>query len=328
MTVNTSSGTTTHEQIKQVQSKLQQQLVGHEALIERLLIALLTGGHVLIEGAPGLAKTRTINQFAKLIDARFVRIQATPDLLPADLTGTEMYHQQSGEFRFIEGPLFNNIVLMDEINRAPPKVQSALLEAMGERQISSGGKTRTLESPFLVAATQNPIEHEGTYPLPEAQLDRFMFFINVEMPDTHAERQILDQVLSERYSKTSEREQSAVCSTETIDQAATQVSVVHVSDAIKDYIVRLVGATRGEGSAGDIAEHITHPASPRGSIFLACAAQARAWLEGRDYIAPEDIDELAIDTLSGRIVPHYQARAQGITRRDLIRQILESTPAL
>lgn len=328
MTVNSNVDTSAHEQIKQVQSSLQQQLVGHHALIERLLIALLTGGHVLIEGAPGLAKTRTINQFAKLIDARFVRIQATPDLLPADLTGTEMYHQQSGEFRFIKGPLFNNIVLMDEINRAPPKVQSALLEAMGERQITSGGKTRTLESPFLVAATQNPIEHEGTYPLPEAQLDRFMFFINVDMPKADAERQILDQVLSERDSDTSNQKHNALSSTAAIDQAANQVNAVHVSDAIKDYIVRLVAATRGEGSAGNVAEHIAHPASPRGSIFLACAAQARAWLGGRDYIAPDDIDSLAVDTLSGRIVPHYQARAQGISRRDIIQQILESTPAL
>ena len=320
------------QQLRLVQTELHKKLVGHEALIERLLIALLTGGHILIEGAPGLAKTRTINQFSQLIDARFVRIQATPDLLPADLTGTDMYHQQSGEFRFIEGPLFNNIVLMDEINRAPPKVQSALLEAMGEKQISSSGKTRALESPFLVAATQNPIEHEGTYPLPEAQLDRFMFFVNVEMPDATAELKILDQVLSERNSnsKTDNQasHQAAVSNTSTIEQASAFVSAVHVSDAIKDYIVRLITATRGHGVAGRVAEHIAHPASPRGSIFLSVAAQAKAWLDDRDYITPDDIKQLAPDVLSGRIVLHYQARAEGITQRDLIMRILDSTPAL
>ncbi len=315
-------------QLQSVQTQLQQKLVGHEALIERLLIALLTGGHILIEGAPGLAKTRTINQFAQLIDARFVRIQATPDLLPADLTGTDMYHQQSGEFRFIKGPLFNNIILMDEINRAPPKVQSALLEAMGEKQISSGGQTRLLESPFLVAATQNPIEHEGTYPLPEAQLDRFMFFVNVQMPDAQAEMKILNQVLSERNSAAVQLAQHAISNTQTIEQASKHVSAVHVSDAIKDYIVRIITATRGEGPAGEIAKHIAHPASPRGSIFLSVAAQAKAWLAGRDYISPEDIRQLAPDTLSGRIVLHYQARAQGMTQRDVIKSILDATPAL
>lgn len=316
------------QQLRLVQTQLQQKLVGHEALIERLLIALLSGGHILIEGAPGLAKTRTINEFSQLIDAQFVRIQATPDLLPADLTGTDMYHQQSGEFRFIEGPLFNNIILMDEINRAPPKVQSALLEAMGEKQISSSGKTRTLASPFLVAATQNPIEHEGTYPLPEAQLDRFMFFVNVAMPNATAELKILDQVLNERNTTTEHAAQPAISNTHSIEQASHLVSAVHVSDAIRDYIVRLVTATRGEGPAGIVAEHIAHPASPRGSIFLSVAAQAKAWLDGRDYIVPEDITQLAPDILSGRIVLHYQARAEGLTQRDIIQRILDATPAL
>lgn len=326
--MSTDSNALALQQLRSVQTQLQQTLVGHESLIERLLIALLTGGHILIEGAPGLAKTRTINQFSQLIHARFARIQATPDLLPADLTGTDMYHQQSGEFRFIEGPLFNNIVLMDEINRAPPKVQSALLEAMGERQITSSGQTRQLEPPFLVAATQNPIEHEGTYPLPEAQLDRFMFFVNVEMPDATAELKILDQVLSERNSTVEQTAQQPISNTHTINQAYNCVSAVHVSDAIKDYIVRLVTATRGFGPAGNVAEHIAHPASPRGSIFLSVAAQAKAWLDGRDYISPDDIKQLAPDILSGRIVLRYQAKAQGMTQRDLIYRILDATPAL
>ncbi len=326
--MSSDSNTQALQQLQSVQTELQNKLVGHEALIERLLIALLTGGHILIEGAPGLAKTRTINQFSQLIDAKFVRIQATPDLLPADLTGTDMYHQQSGEFRFIEGPLFNNIVLMDEINRAPPKVQSALLEAMGEKQISSSGTTRALDSPFLVAATQNPIEHEGTYPLPEAQLDRFMFFVNVEMPDATAELKILEQVLGERNSTANQAKQTAISNTSTIEQASKGVSAVHVSDAIKDYVVRLITATRGHGTAGQLAEHIAHPASPRGSIFLSIAAQAKAWLAGRDYITPDDIEQLAPDVLSGRIVLHYQARAEGITQRDVITQILDATPAL
>ena len=326
--MSSDSNTEALEQLRLVQTELQNKLVGHETLIERLLIALLTGGHILIEGAPGLAKTRTINQFSQLIDAKFVRIQATPDLLPADLTGTDMYHQQSGEFRFIKGPLFNNIVLMDEINRAPPKVQSALLEAMGEKQISSSGKTRALESPFLVAATQNPIEHEGTYPLPEAQLDRFMFFVNVEMPDATAELKILDQVLGERNTTVKQDEPAAISNTNTIELASNEVSAVHVSDAIKDYVVRLVTATRGYDTAGEFAAHIAHPASPRGSIFLSVAAQAKAWLDGRDYITPDDVKQLTPDVLSGRIVLHYQARAEGITQRDVINQILDATPAL
>lgn len=330
MTTNMSSDNNNRDlaQLQSVQTHLQKMLIGHETLIERLLIALLTGGHVLIEGAPGLAKTRTINQFSQLIDARFARIQATPDLLPADLTGTDMYNQQTGEFHFIEGPLFNHIVLMDEINRAPPKVQSALLEAMGETQISSSGTTRQLESPFLVAATQNPIEHEGTYPLPEAQLDRFMFFINVEMPDANAELKILDQVLSERNNTAAQTPQHAISDTQTIKHASSKVSAVHVSDAIKDYVVRLVTATRGHGPAGNIAEHIAHPASPRGSIFLSAAAQAKAWLDGRDYVTPEDIKQLAPDILSGRIVLHYQAKADGLTQREIIHRILDATPAL
>lgn len=299
------------------------QLAGHQTLIERLLVAVITGGHVLLEGAPGLAKTRTINRFAKLLDAQFVRIQATPDLLPADLTGTNVFNQKSGEFNFVEGPLFKQIILVDEINRAPPKVQSALLEAMGEQQISAAGVTYPLADPFLVAATQNPIEHEGTYPLPEAQLDRFMFFVNITMPDPALERQILDLVLNESRDNT--QPVLAKLQPDDILTARKRALDVHISDAVSDYIVRLVTATRGHGAAGHLSEVIEHASSPRGSIYLALAAQATAWLAGRDFVLPEDVSAMASDVLSGRIVLNYQAQAEGLSQRSVIDSIVQET---
>ncbi len=326
--LNTESpATPMHEQtlIQQVADNLSQQLIGHEKLINRLLISLLAGGHLLIEGPPGLAKTRAINRFAQLIDAQFVRIQSTPDLLPADITGTDIFKQNTGEFQFLEGPLFNNIVLVDEVNRAPPKVQSALLEAMGEGQISSGGITRNLKRPFMVAATQNPIEHEGTYPLPEAQLDRFMFFVEVTMPNADNERKILDTVLSEMSTSL---QQQAVLQLNDIIEAQKQVSDVHISDAVRDYIVRLVAATRGEGLAAKVAESITMPASPRASIFLAKASQAQAYINGRNYVSPEDAELLACDVISGRIGLSYQARAEGVNARSVIDAIVQATPKI
>ncbi len=300
------------------------QLIGHDHLIERLFIALLCRGHLLIEGAPGLAKTRAINRFSSLINTSFVRIQSTPDLLPADITGTDVYQQHNGDFSFLQGPLFNNIVLMDEVNRAPPKVQSALLEAMGEAQITIGGVTRTLAEPFMVAATQNPIEHEGTYPLPEAQLDRFMFFVNVELPDTFNERLILDTVLDEL--KATPADSAATLTTNDIENAQQAVSSMHLSDAVKDYIVRLVMATRGEGAGGSAASDIAQAASPRGSIFLAQASKAQAWLNQQTYVTPENVEHLASDVLSGRIGLSYQARAEGITSRNVIDNIVQATP--
>lgn len=304
---------------------MRQRLAGHEALIDRLIVAIITGGHVLIEGSPGLAKTRTVKCFADLMDADFVRIQATPDLLPADITGTNIYHQGTGAFNFIQGPLFKNIILMDEINRAPPKVQSALLEAMGEKQITAGGITRKLTDPFMVVATQNPIEHEGTYPLPEAQLDRFMFFINVSLPGPQLEREILDLVIAEERRPTTETHLQPLLESESIHQARTAALDVHISEAVRDYIVRLVTATRGFGQAGNIALDIEHAASPRGSIYLALAAQALAWLRGRDHVVPEDVIVLAPDVLSGRLVLSYQAQAEGTTGRKLIEDILDAT---
>ena len=307
-----------------VRDELNQQLAGHNKLVERLLVASITGGHVLIEGSPGLAKTRAVNSFATLVNADFVRIQATPDLLPADLTGTNVYQQHDATFNFIPGPLFNNVVLVDEINRAPPKVQSALLEAMGENQITAAGTTYRLKEPFIVVATQNPIEHEGTYPLPEAQLDRFMFFVDVSMPDPELEHQILDLVLAET-DRAPNTLNTALLQSDDITHAKRLAQSVFISDAVRDYIVRLVTATRGYGSAGGEAAVVEHAASPRGSIFLARAAQARAWLNGRDHTTPEDISTLAPDILSGRIILNYHAQAQGVTSRSLVHRILDST---
>jgi len=312
----------------QVRHALADVLVGHDALIDRLLAATLSGGHVLIEGPPGLAKTRAVNLFAQLVSADFARIQATPDLLPADLTGTNIFEQGTGSFRFHEGPLFNNIILVDEINRAPPKVQSALLEAMAERQISAGGVTRQLDAPFLVVATQNPIEHEGTYPLPEAQLDRFMFFINVELPELALELKILDLVLAESARMSPDDKLQPLLSRELIVSARQSVSGIFVSEPVRDYIARLVTTTRGHGAAGELASDIEHPASPRASIFLAQAAQAYAWLGGRDHVVPEDVRTLAPDVISGRLVLRYEAQARGQTNRHVIDNIVDAVPIL
>jgi len=320
------SDTTARERFSDVRRSLLGQLVGLDSLVDRLLVALLTKGHILIEGPPGVAKTRTIKCFADALDVEFVRIQATPDLLPADITGTDMYQQQTGEFKFLPGPLFNNIILVDEINRAPPKVQSALLEAMGEHQITTGGVTRKLEEPFLVAATQNPIEHEGTYPLPEAQLDRFMFFVNLELPNVEHERQILDQVLSESNPLAQAGLAAATTDSHTILQARKEVEAIHLSDAVRDYIVRLVGATRGYGAGGKSADAIAQAASPRASINLAIACKATAWLDKRDYVDPEDVASLAPDILCGRIALDYKARASGLTSRTVVQSLLEATP--
>lgn len=313
--------------LHQLISALASQLVGLESLCERLVIALLCGGHVLVEGPPGVAKTRTIKEFARLIDTTFVRIQATPDLLPTDITGSEIFHQPSGEFRFVPGPIFNNIVLVDEINRAPPKVQSALLEAMGEQQVSIGGITRKLAEPFLVAATQNPIEHEGTYPLPEAQLDRFMFFVQLNLPDMQSERQILDQVLAE-VNTGNTNDAQAICIGNAHDVSTARQSLQHVtiSDAVRDYIVRLTSATRGEGMGAAEEGEIEHAASPRASINLAQASRARAWLEQRDYVKPDDVATLAPDVLCGRIILDYRARANGMNERDIVQRIVANTP--
>lgn len=316
--------------ISDLATHLNNRLVGRETLIERLLIALLVRGHVLIEGPPGLAKTRAVRNLAQGVDVDFVRVQCTPDLLPADLTGTTIYRPQSGDFEFSKGPLFSHVVLVDEINRAPPKVQSALLEAMAEKQISVAGITYALEEPFIVIATQNPIEHEGTYPLPEAQLDRFIFMVDVALPDSiDEELRILNLVESETQSDAHNSINTRQLTRQDITKARHAVNTVHLSDAVKQYIVTLVTATRpGMNDNIDLTDYIDHPASPRGSLALASGARARAWLNGRDYVLPEDVTELAPDALSARLVLSYKARAEGITARDLIQQLLAAVPVV
>jgi len=306
-----------------VREALRRATIGHDTLVDRLLVTLLSRGHVLLQGPPGTAKTRTVKRFAALLGVDFVRVQATPDLLPADLTGTDV-HRGNGEFAFVAGPLFHPVVLVDEINRAPPKVQSALLEAMGEGQISTGGVTRPLGSPFLVAATQNPIEHEGTYPLPEAQLDRFLFQVDLALPGTADERRILDLVLGEERDGVGA--QPPALTLAIIEQAWLHVRSVHLSDAVRDYIVRLTGATRGEGQGGTAARDIVQPASPRASLALASGARAGAWLDGRDHVLPDDVAALAGDALAHRIALDYRARAEGRTARGAIDAILDATP--
>ncbi len=314
------------EQIAGLAASLERGLIGRSPLIERLLIGLLAGGHLLIEGAPGLAKTRAVKLLSEGLDASFARIQCTPDLMPADLTGTPVFRADKGVFEFVEGPVFHSLVLVDEINRAPPKVQSALLEAMGEQQVTAGGTTYALPDPFMVVATQNPIEHEGTYPLPEAQLDRFLLFVVMPLPDAAAELQILDLV--EQEAQHTKRLPEKKLSLATIHRAQAAAMRTYLSPALKDYIVRLVVATRDPGMVPEVHAAIEHPASPRGSLALAAAAKARAYLAGRDHALPEDVATLATDALAHRIVPTWRAAAEGQTARGLIAKLIDQIEPL
>ncbi len=290
-------------------------IIGQSVLVDRLLIALLCDGHLLVEGAPGLAKTRAIRVLGACIEGDFQRLQFTPDLLPADLTGTEIYRPQDGTFTFREGPLFHNLVLADEINRAPAKVQSALLEAMGERQISVGRTTYRLPQLFMVMATQNPIEQEGTYPLPEAQLDRFLMHVRVAYPDADAERAILrlnrgEAQQADAWQPGGNAEQLAQ---RDIFAARQEVLALHMSDALEAYLVELVLATRTPERYGDdLAGVLSFGASPRATLALDRCARARAWLAGRDFVAPEDIQAIAHDVLRHRILLGYEAEADGM----------------
>ena len=293
-------------------------LVGHLRMAERLVIALLANGHVLLEGPPGIAKTRAVKRLAAQLPGSHARIQCTPDLLPSDLTGTQVFRASSGVFDFVPGPLFHSLVLVDEINRAPPKVQSALLEAMAEHQVTTGGTTRPLPDPFMVVATQNPIEHEGTFPLPEAQMDRFLLHVHLDLPDAETERAILDLVEAETLAPPAAR--ADLISEAQIRSARTAVAGVHLAPALKDYIVRLVMATRQGGAVSD---WIEHPVSPRGTLSLAAAARARAWLHGRDHALPEDVEDLAADALSHRMIANWQAISEGRSTRDLMAEILQ-----
>jgi MoxR-like ATPase len=307
---------------------LNQMVIGQEKLVSRLLVAILADGHLLVEGAPGLAKTRAIKVLSSGIESNFHRIQFTPDLLPADLTGTEIYRMETGCFEFQKGPLFHNLILADEINRAPAKVQSALLEAMGERQITVGKNTYELPQLFLVMATQNPIEQEGTYPLPEAQLDRFLLKVNVGYPDPKKEIEILNLVLQEARSKPAD--------TPTLTRKLTQADVltareavldVYVGENIQKYIIELVLATRNPGKYGsDISNWIQYGASTRAAISLARSAKALAFLKGLDFVGPDVVQELAHDVLRHRIILSYRAEAEGVTPDICIDEIIARVP--
>jgi MoxR-like ATPase len=295
-------------------------IVGQKTMIERLLIGLLTGGHVLLEGVPGLAKTLTVKTLADALEMSFKRVQFTPDLLPADIVGTVIYNQARSEFVPKKGPIFANLVLADEINRAPAKVQSALLEAMQERQVTIGDTTHALPDPFLVMATQNPIEQEGTYALPEAQLDRFMLMIKVGYPSKEDERAIMDRMTSGMKVSA-----NPVASPQRIAEARSVVQQVYIDEKIRDYIVSIVHATRDPKAygLGSLADFISYGASPRASIYLNLAARAHAFLRHRGYVTPEDIKAVGVDVLRHRVILTYEAEAEEITSETVIRKLFE-----
>ncbi len=303
-----------------------QQILGQGELVERLLIALLADGHLLVEGAPGLAKTKAVKALASGLEGDFHRIQFTPDLLPADLTGTEIYRPQDASFRFDKGPVFHNLILADEVNRAPAKVQSALLEAMGERQVTVGRETYRLPELFLVMATQNPIEQEGTYPLPEAQLDRFLLHVRVDYPDLATEKLILRLNQAEAREPQPPRARHRVSQT-SIFAARRAVLELFVAPDVEDYLVHLVMATRDPTPYDrGLARWLRFGASPRATLSLDRCARARAWLDGREYVSPEDIQAMAPDVLRHRVLLSYEAEAEGRTADQLVAQLLELVP--
>ena len=323
---------------QRLQINLNQVILGQERLIERLLIVLLADGHLLVEGAPGLAKTRAIKALGNRIEGDFQRIQFTPDLLPADVTGSDIFRPQEGSFKFQAGPVFHNLVLADEINRAPAKVQSALLEAMGERQVTVGGKTYMLPDLFLVMATQNPIEQEGTYPLPEAQLDRFLLHVFIDYPSVENELKIMRLVHNEAKNiNLPEKENNTVVSNDSAEnndvqkilakdifKARNEVLEIYMAEEIERYLVEIIAATRTpERYSDDLARLITWGASPRGSLALDRCSRARAWLHERDFVTPEDIQDLAVDVLRHRIIESYEAESDGLTPDDVIIKILK-----
>jgi MoxR-like ATPase len=306
--------------IKRIRDEIGKVLVGQSKLVDGLLIGLFCKNHVLIEGVPGLAKTSAVKALADTVKAEFKRIQFTPDLLPADLIGTEVYRPQTGDFAIKKGPLFHNIILADEINRAPSKVQSALLEAMQERQVTIGETTFPLADPFLVMATQNPIEQEGTYPLPEAQVDRFMLKIVIGYPDKNEEKEIMKRVSFERAPRV-----EPVVSKEELEGIVNLIRDIYVDEKLRDYIVNIVHATRSPADYGlDIKDYIQYGASPRATIFLSQAARAYAFLQGRPYVTPQDIKTVAMDVLRHRIILTYEAEAEDITSEQIIGQVFDS----
>ena len=315
---------TTQQAFKQLKTYISKQIIGQDVLVERMLIALLADGHILVEGAPGLAKTRAINVLSKGIEADFHRVQFTPDLLPADLTGTEIYRPQQGTFEFQKGPLFHNLVLADEINRSPAKVQAALLEAMAERQITVGSTTYPLSSLFMVMATQNPIEQEGTYPLPEAQLDRFLLHVKIDYPDAEHEKTILHLSRNEAKGGTQNNAESfQPISQKSVLDARNEILDIYMADNLEDYLLQIILATRDPAAYGeDLAGWLQYGASPRASIALDRCSRAKAWLEQRDFVGPEDIQDMAFDILRHRLILSYEAEAEGITTDHFIKELI------
>ena len=312
-----------HVWIKNLREEIARVIVGQEQLVDRLLVGLLANGHVLLEGVPGLAKTLSVRMLASAIHATFHRIQFTPDLLPADIVGTLIYSPQDGKYHATRGPVFANLLLADEINRAPAKVQSALLEAMQERQVTLGGETMLLPSPFLVLATENPLDQEGTYPLPEAQVDRFMFKVLLDYPSFEEERKILDRMAF----TAPETKVKAVVGLDEILRTRKLVDQIHVDEKVRDYIVHLVFATRQpEKYKLDLKHFIQFGASPRATIFLTVAARAWALLQGRSYVTPEDIKSIGPDVLRHRVILTYEAEAQGVTSDAIIQKIFNAVP--
>ncbi len=313
-----------HEQLSQLRTFINQQVIGQEGLTLRLLVALLANGHLLVEGAPGLAKTTAIKTLAAGLEADFHRIQFTPDLLPADITGTDIYRPQDGSFRFQHGPIFHNLVLADEINRAPAKVQAALLEAMGEHQVTIGRTSYSLPELFLVMATQNPIEQEGTYPLPEAQLDRFLLYVRVHYPSVESERRIVELVRNQATSTPLDSiDQVSPIPQKVLFAARREIWNIHLAPPLEEYLIQLVVATRNPAPYSDTLKRwVRFGASPRATIGLERCARAHAWLEGRDYVSPEDIQAMAPDVLRHRILLTFEAEAEGITPDEVVSEIL------
>jgi MoxR-like ATPase len=312
------------EKIQQVIEEVRKIVVGQDRMVNRLLIGLFTNGHILLEGVPGLAKTLTVNTLARVLHLDFKRIQFTPDLLPSDLVGTMIYNQQESNFEVKKGPIFSNIVLADEVNRSPAKVQSALLEAMQEKQVTIGETTFQLDRPFLVLATQNPVDQEGTYPLPEAQVDRFMMKVHIDYPSKSDELEVMRRMANMSFNS----EVNAILSKEDIFEIRNKINEVKIAEPLEHYIIELVFATRFPEKYGlkEEAKYIQFGVSPRASINLNLAAKAVAFMDGRDYVLPEDIKEIAEDVLNHRIIVNYEAEADNINTRDLIRIILDKIP--
>ena len=309
----------------ELKSHLSQRIIGQERLVERLLMALLADGHLLVEGAPGLAKTTAIKALASHLTGDFHRIQFTPDLLPADITGSDIYRPETASFEFQQGPIFHNLVLADEINRAPAKVQSALLEAMGERQVSVGMRTFRLPAPFMVMATQNPIEQEGTYPLPEAQLDRFLLHVRIGYPDAEAERRILHLARTEY--REGEQHAGLRLTADEVFAARREVAELYMAEAVEDYLLALVVASRDPGALDpELARWTAFGASPRGTIALDRCARARAWLDGRNFVSPDDVRDVAFDVLRHRLLLTFEAEAEGLRPDDIIQRLLDCVP--